>query len=40
MDIYINITDEIKKFIIATINIINKPKYNYIELYEKLGDRI
>jgi hypothetical protein len=26
-----------KKFIIANVKIINKPKYNYIELYEKLG---
>jgi hypothetical protein len=38
--IHINITDEIKKFIIASVKIINKPKYNYIELYEKLGDTI
>jgi hypothetical protein len=36
--IHINITDKIKKFIIANVKIINKPKYNYIELYEKLGN--
>lgn len=38
--IHIEITDEIKEFIIANITIINKPKYNYIDIYYKLSDSI
>ena len=35
--IHIEMTEEIKKFIIANVIIENKPKLNYIELYEKLN---
>lgn len=38
--IHIEITDEIREFIIANITIINKPKYNYIDIYDKLCDSI
>lgn len=35
--IHIEMTDEIKKFIIANVIINNKPKLNYIELFDKLN---
>ncbi len=38
--IHIEITDEIKKFIKASAIVKNKPKYNYIELLEKLNDKL
>lgn len=34
--IHIEMTEEIKKFIIASATVSNKPKYNYIELVDKL----
>ena len=34
--IHINMTEEIKKFIIASTEVVNKPSYNYIEIAEKL----
>jgi hypothetical protein len=34
--IHIEITEEIKKFIIATAEVVNKPVYNYIDILEKL----
>lgn len=34
--IHIDMTDDVKKFIVATTSVINKPKYNYIELADKL----
>jgi hypothetical protein len=33
---HINMTDEIKKFIVATAVVNNKPSYNYIQISEKL----
>ena len=30
-------TEDIKKFIIATAEVSNKPSYNYIQLLEKLS---
>lgn len=34
--IHIEMTEEIKKFIVASAVVENKPKYNYIDLYDKL----
>ena len=34
--IHIKMTEDIKKFIIATAEVSNKPKYNYIDLVDKL----
>lgn len=34
--IYIKMTEEIKKFIVASATVENKPKYNYIDLFDKL----
>jgi hypothetical protein len=34
--IHIEMTEEIKKFIIASAEVSNKPLYNYIEIYDKL----
>lgn len=36
--IHIEMTEEIKKFIIATVVVENKPKFNYIELVDKLNN--
>jgi hypothetical protein len=36
--IHIEMTEEIKKFIIASAFVENKPKYNYIDLLDKLSD--
>jgi hypothetical protein len=33
--IHIEMTEEIKKFIIATAEVKNKPIYNYIDILEK-----
>jgi hypothetical protein len=35
--IHIEMTEEIKQFIIASATVSNKPKYNYIELVDKLA---
>ena len=35
--IHIEMTEEIKKFIIANAIVENKPKYNYIELFDKIN---
>lgn len=35
--IHIVLTDEIKKFIVASANVENKPKYNYITLMDRLN---
>jgi hypothetical protein len=34
--IHIEMTEEIKKFIVASALVENKPKYNYIDLLDKL----
>jgi len=34
--IHIEMTEEIKKFIVASATVENKPKYNFIELFDKL----
>jgi hypothetical protein len=34
--IHIEMTEEIKQFIVATAVVENKPKYNYIDLVDKL----
>jgi hypothetical protein len=34
--IHVNMTDEIKQFIVAKAVVSNKPCYNYIEIAEKL----
>jgi hypothetical protein len=36
--IHIEMTEEIKKFIIASVIVSNKPKYNYIDLLDKLNN--
>jgi len=36
--IHIEMTEEIKNFIVASAVVENKPKYNYINLLDKLGD--
>ena len=33
---HINMTEEIKKFIVATAVVNNKPSYNYIQIIDKL----
>ena len=38
--IHIEMTEEIKKFIIASAYVENKPKYNYIDLIDKLNNII
>jgi hypothetical protein len=34
--IHIEMSEDIKKFIIASVIVENKPKFNYIELLDKL----
>ena len=36
--IHIEMTEEIKNFIVASAVVENKPKYNYIDLFDKLND--
>ena len=35
---HIEMTDEIKKFVIASCTVLKKTKYNYIELIDKINN--